>query len=856
MSIINKKFFTLCLFLLAFCLLAAGSLAAADVSTDSVGLDNSAVSAADALDGEISDDVLCDDNQISDCQSRIALNNHDSDVISDNGTADNADSNITDGGNNSGTDNNSSGVNNTGSDATNSSVVNNTESNTTNSSDANNTNANTTNTTPTDYDKFFESISNSNGETVYLTKDIVVNKEFTLNKATTIDGNGHSIDGNGTTRIFYTTYALTLKNIILKNAVSNTGGAIYARTDLTIQNCTFINNRATGSYGGAIEIRGGKLIIKDSTFEGNYIRNDGNEGKGGAIYVFNTVSEITNSLFRNNSCISKLKEYVNQAPYDFNGGGIYFHSGSTQKISKCIFTDNKASNHGACFFAYQNVGDMTVTSCLFENNTSIWEDGGALSFGGTKLTLSSSKFFNNFAYEDGGAMDTFSFDEKNKKVVVTVNVNNCVFDSNTAYKGGGVIWMGLLTKYTIKNSNFTNNKASVGGALFATGKSASISNCIFKKNTGNKITEWTVLSKFGNVIQHCGGAIYVPDCPDFKISNSIIQYNNAEHGGGIYDNSGKVTITGCDISHNTAVNGGGISSKGTVTVKSSKINNNKATNGGGINTNGGKMALSGTTIKSNKATYGGGILINKGTVTVSGSTISYNTADSGGGISNKGTLTLKSSKLLNNKATYGGALYINKGSAALSYNTIESNSATLGGAIFHNGGKLTVSSNIIKSNTAKKTGGGIYYKSGTISVKGNAIVSNKAKASTGVHAVKKITVDNNWWGNTKGKAKKAPSTKVVNVKVKTWLHLRISASPAKIAKGKKTTIIIDLRYNNKNKKITSSAKLPVKLTAKSGKIKSTATISKGLAKVKFTKTAKTGKVAANVLGTKVSVTIK
>lgn len=64
-----------------------------------------------------------------------------------------------------------------------------------------------------------------------------------------IDGQGHTIDAKGQSRIFYVnSTTVTLKNIIFinGNAFDKSGGAIYGYGDnLRVINCTFINNNAS-----------------------------------------------------------------------------------------------------------------------------------------------------------------------------------------------------------------------------------------------------------------------------------------------------------------------------------------------------------------------------------------------------------------------------------------------------------------------------------------------------------------------------------------------------------------------------------------------------------------------------------
>ncbi|MBP5365740.1 MAG: Ig-like domain-containing protein [Bacteroidales bacterium] len=62
-----------------------------------------------------------------------------------------------------------------------------------------------------------------------------------INKAITINGNGHCIDGDNQSRIFdiQTTAAVTLSNIVFMNSI---GGAIFSNSNnLIIENCVFIS---------------------------------------------------------------------------------------------------------------------------------------------------------------------------------------------------------------------------------------------------------------------------------------------------------------------------------------------------------------------------------------------------------------------------------------------------------------------------------------------------------------------------------------------------------------------------------------------------------------------------------------
>jgi len=109
-----------------------------------------------------------------------------------------------------------------------------------------------------------------------------------INKTIEIDGNGYTIDGNHTARIFnITAGGVVLKNInfVNANATLKSGGAIYnGANNLKILNCTFNSNHA--KYGGAIYTLG-NITIEDSTFKSNdaYNETKGSNHHVGAILL-------------------------------------------------------------------------------------------------------------------------------------------------------------------------------------------------------------------------------------------------------------------------------------------------------------------------------------------------------------------------------------------------------------------------------------------------------------------------------------------------------------------------------------------------------------------------------------------
>ncbi|MCY3796353.1 MAG: right-handed parallel beta-helix repeat-containing protein [Chloroflexi bacterium] len=119
----------------------------------------------------------------------------------------------------------------------------------------------------------------------------------TITSDITIDGRGHTIDGNNRARIFaIDSGAVVIKNMELVNGVNpdGYGGAITLRhnAELTVANVNFRNNKAR--YGGAIaSIDSADLKVYDSIFLDNIA-----EEQGGAVWNDGACGHLDNNQFR------------------------------------------------------------------------------------------------------------------------------------------------------------------------------------------------------------------------------------------------------------------------------------------------------------------------------------------------------------------------------------------------------------------------------------------------------------------------------------------------------------------------------------------------------------------------------
>ena len=216
---------------------------------------------------------------------------------------------------------------------------------------------------------------------------------------------------------------------------------------------------------------------------------------------------------------------------------------------------------------------------------------------------------------------------------------------------------------------------------------------------------------------------------NLTIANLTLTGGSANYGGGICGDSGTYTITGSEITGNTAKNyGGGIyGDSGTYTITDSTITGNTAKYyGGGIYGYYGTYTITNTRISEDRAEYvgtggsvNGGGIYNSGTLQLINSEVVSNTAHSsytgtytnvtsqasGGGIYNTGTLTVTNSTIAGNTASWsnsktssntgawGGGIY-NTGSKAKLYNTIVAENTAENGADVYASTALTGSNNL------------------------------------------------------------------------------------------------------------------------------------------------------------------
>ena len=555
---------------------------------------------------------------------------------------------------------------------------------------------------------------------------------ITINKDITIDGKGHTIDAKNLGRIFSIGegFTVTLTNATLINGKATEGGAIYNDGSLTLSDVKLSDN-AADSYGGAV-FNNGELVVSDSVFDSNDIVNRGS------------------------------------ASVDYGGAAIYNWYDGVLTVSGSNFTNNikNYKNGDRLVGAVATIGDATISDSCFVNNAGRW--GGAISASGyliagddvNTLTVSGSTFKENGGLYGAGIFVAGS----------DFTVSDCVFDKNTAFGKGNmtpnnnngaaivVTDTGKDITGAITGSNFTNNKAQYGGAIYICEGNIAISDSLFVNNSadveGGAID---IDSAINNPVVTVENSKFVNNTPQ-AIHNSkelhlgIETFTDLQNAidlvDGILTLDSDIAMTddeaanfkdGVAINKNIRIDGKGhtisaedlgrifsIGEGFTVTLTNATLINGKATEGGAIY-NDGSLTLSDVKLSDNAADSYGGAVFNNGELVVSDSVFDSNdivnrgsaSVDYGGAaIYNwyDGTLTVSGSNFTNNIKNYKngdnlvGAI-TTIGNATVSGSNFVNNSGRWGGAISATGAELrknsstlTVSNTIFKDNSALYAG--------------------------------------------------------------------------------------------------------------------------------------------------------
>lgn len=350
-----------------------------------------------------------------------------------------------------------------------------------------------------------------NCDTVLVIKDVIVpeDKSLTISEGTrvvfkdyfsiTVNGSFKAL-GNETDSIYFTARDTT-GFFNWKKGKGGWNGLVLQNTKDTVilDYCHFSFGKSVNGQRSTVNGQGPEFKVQSSEF--NF---------GGALRIYNSIVNITNTTFYHNLTDSK--------------GGALYAEHSSINISNCEvdsnfgFNDEDAYMHGAGF-QFSNC-DVMMEDMYFHDNYCANCYGGGANFDSCNVYVNNAVFEDNYAVNAAGMGIQRSND-------YDVKIYNCLFDNNISYHYGGAMAMATSSPL-IQNVTMTNNYtiAAGGGALqFYSEARPVFENCIIWGN------DW-----YGehNAISD-GSQIFVwgSDCaPEFY--NSILQGGYKE----VHGNSG------------------------------------------------------------------------------------------------------------------------------------------------------------------------------------------------------------------------------------------------------------------------------------------------------------------------------
>ena len=328
-------------------------------------------------------------------------------------------------------------------------------------------------------------ISGGESQSVFLSDSLITN--LTIHDMASAAFSSLTFDNVVVNSIFALGGSFIFKNskfvdgVGMPSEAGSAGGVIFCQDsgfgiNLYLNNCSFTNNNA--DYGGVIYMAGGSLTMDDCSFEKNTAE------KGGVIFADSGNVVINNCSFVNNNATC--------------GGVIQMIGGSLTIDNNSAFINNTAKYYGGAVYCL-NVDDLKICNSRFEDNTAVFNAGGALYI---------------------------------QNITSTVTIENTNITGSNALMGGAIAF--LESSVQIFRSNFKKNNATYGGAVYTIYTGIGIYDSYFTESTALK-----------------GGAVFL-DMTNSDVDSTFIK-NSADIGGAIYAFDGDNDLEGSVFEDNTAL---------------------------------------------------------------------------------------------------------------------------------------------------------------------------------------------------------------------------------------------------------------------------------------------------------------
>ena len=577
------------------------------------------------------------------------------------------------------------------------------------------------------------------------------------------------VDGNDTVLIFKAGNHSLDSEISIKHPSLNTLSMIASSRSPTTSAVAILCSkyaRFTFSHVKTVKINGlnfvgcagnkiesvDHFIAEESSFTGqqeNLIINT-------ALDIEKTNAEIVNVSFKHNG--GKFRRQK-------RAGGAIVCIRCKLFISKCLFENNTANIGGAIYrehgASHHNDAITIINSTFIGNQALPYNgqyssycncDGGAIfAYYGARIFISGSTFINNIASNKGGAFalhNIFSY-----YGLYHVIINNSEFTNNIAQRGGALWWVSTLTDIEINASRFRNNSAHHGGVVYIDRQS--LGRVVLSNNrfTANNAIKGGVLmvSPHYTSLEH----------ETIDIIKSIFERNVGKHDGGVfYLKNTHISLTDSNFIHNqlkanstgdiVRFGHGGVFytyDRTVLTVARATFVGNTATFGG-VHWAGqfANISYINITFDGNAVHIDGGVfhMSHYSQLNITAATFSNNRAKNFGGVLHidQSETNIRDSNFFQNIAgNDGGVMQLHQSTAQISNAVYAENCAENEGGVFHSTqSRVIVNGQTLFANNKARAGGVVWADRGLLVFTETLFVNNTARIG-GVMVIDRATVN-------------------------------------------------------------------------------------------------------------------
>ena len=226
--------------------------------------------------------------------------------------------------------------------------------------------------------------------------------------------------------------------------------------------------------GAAVSWRGLRISGGDSSYASYTRISDGyalgpvrEDSCGGGLHLSGTNTRffMENSVISGNRC-------------GWSGAGVKATLEAKAWFANSRIVNNHSEHDGGGFYT-NKLCEIVIENCDIEGNTA-GDDGGGIDNSSGIITVTDSRFTNNWAYDDAGAIGNHAIDG-------VMNLTRCIIADNTCGVDGAGIRGTRDAVLTMTNCTVTGNESTTGGAIFTElGSTVDFTNSIV---WGNSIPE-------------------------------------------------------------------------------------------------------------------------------------------------------------------------------------------------------------------------------------------------------------------------------------------------------------------------------------------------------------------------------